>query len=118
MCPYQLSKLSGLCQSDSEKFRVRQQWGGVQDLDEEDLDASFEQYCEDIQGTAAWGGQTELNALAHVLHHHIKVYAAGLPVVDMGQQYQGDYRLCFSSWCMFHIAVMCAKVLSQCRNTV
>lgn len=66
----------------------------MQDLDEEDLDASFEQYCEDIQGTAAWGGQPELNALAHVLQHHIKVYAAGLPVVDMGQQYQGNHDSC------------------------
>ena len=62
----------------------------LQDLDEEDLDASFEQYCQDIQDTAAWGGQTELNALANVLQHHIKVYAAGLPVVDMGQQYEGS----------------------------
>ena len=65
----------------------------MQDLDEEDLDASFEQYCQDIQETAAWGGQTELNALANVLQHHIKVYAAGLPVVDMGQQYQGESQV-------------------------
>ena len=55
------------------------------------MEASFEQYCQDIQETAAWGGQTELNALANVLQHHIKVYAAGLPVVDMGQQYEGEY---------------------------
>ncbi len=61
----------------------------LQDLDEDNLDASFEQYCQDIQDTAAWGGQTELNALANVLQHHIKVYTAGLPVVDMGQQYKG-----------------------------
>jgi len=63
----------------------------VQDLDEDDLETSFEQYCQDIQETAAWGGQTELNALAHVLQHHIKVYAAGLPLVVMGQQYQGRH---------------------------
>ena len=61
-----------------------------QDLDEDDLDSSFEQYCQDIQDTAAWGGQTELNALANVLQHHIQVYAAGLPLVDMGQQYKGN----------------------------
>ena len=66
---------------------------GLQDLDAEDLDASFEQYCQDIQDTAAWGGQTELNAVANVLQHHIKVYAAGLPVVDMGQQYAGDHTV-------------------------
>ena len=65
-------------------------WVALQDLDEENLDASLEQYCQDIQDTAAWGGQTELNALANVLQHHIKVYAAGLPVVDMGQQYEGS----------------------------
>lgn len=76
----------------------------LQDLDEQDLEASFEQYCQDIQETAAWGGQTELNALANVLHQHIKVYAAGLPVVDMGQQYQGSslYRLCQNYHCLTH----------------
>ncbi len=63
----------------------------MQDLDEDDLEASFEQYCQDIQETAAWGGQTELNAVAHVVQRHIKVYAAGLPVVVMGQQYQGKH---------------------------
>lgn len=68
-----------------------QTWG-PQDLDEEDLEASFERYCQDVQETAAWGGQTELNALANVLQHHIKVYAARLPVVDMGQQYAGDHH--------------------------
>lgn len=74
----------------------------LQDLDEEDLEASFVQYCQDIQETAAWGGQTELNALANVLHQHIKVYAAGLPVVDMGQQYQGSSfcRLCQKYHCL------------------
>ena len=65
---------------------------GLQDLDEGNVEASLEQYCQDIQDTAAWGGQTELTALAHVLQHHIRVYAAGLPVVDMGQQYQGEHR--------------------------
>lgn len=60
-----------------------------QDLDEDDLDNSFESYCQDVASTAAWGGQAELNALANVLHQHIKVYAVGLPVVDMGKQYQG-----------------------------
>lgn len=62
---------------------------GPQELDQDDLDSSFEEYCTDIADTAAWGGQTELNAVANVLQHHIKVYAAGLPVVDMGQQFQG-----------------------------
>lgn len=60
-----------------------------QDLDEEDLDNSFDEYCNEIANTAAWGGQAELNALANVLQQHIKVYAVGLPVVDMGKQYQG-----------------------------
>ena len=77
------------CVIDKILQQVQKQIWRLQDLDEEDLDASFEEYCQDIEGTAAWGGQTELNALAHVLQQPIKVYAAGLPVVDMGQQYQG-----------------------------
>ena len=60
-----------------------------QDLDEDDLDNSFDEYCNEIANTAAWGGQAELNALANVLQQHIKVYAVGLPVVDMGKQYRG-----------------------------
>lgn len=87
-------KVTRIDRSSNGDVGLHQQLWGLQDLDEEDLDASFEQYCQDIQETAAWGGQTELNAVANVLQHHIKVYAAGLPVVDMGQQYAGDHTVC------------------------
>ena len=86
---------------------VHQQLRGLQELDEEDLDASFEQYCQNIQETAAWGGQTELNAVASVLQRHIKVYAAGLPVVDMGQQYAGDHTSVLVK--LLHLTQCCDK---------
>jgi len=85
----------------------------VQDLDEDDLEASFEQYCQDIQETAAWGGQTELNAVAHVVQRHIKVYAAGLPVVVMGQQYQGKH----TCWCSLLLSLV-LSVSVMLRNMV
>lgn len=67
----------------------------LQDLDEDNLDGSFEHYCQEVENTAAWGGQTELTALASALQHHIRVYAADLPVVNVGEQYQGtDKRIC------------------------
>lgn len=69
----------------------------MQDLDEDELENSFATYCDEVANTAAWGGQAELNALANVLQQHIKVYAVGLPVVDMGKQFQGMLLPCLSS---------------------
>ncbi|KAF8779011.1 hypothetical protein HU200_003117 [Digitaria exilis] len=49
---------------------------------------SFEKYCQEIESTAAWGGQLELGALTHCLKKHIVVYSGSLPDVEMGQEYK------------------------------
>ena len=51
---------------------------------------SFETYCRSVEATAAWGGQLELRALAHVLRRRIVVYSAHLPTVEMGEEYRVD----------------------------
>lgn len=48
---------------------------------------SFERYCEEIESTAAWGGQLELGALTHCLKKHIVVYSGSFPDVEMGKEY-------------------------------
>ena len=52
--------------------------------------ASFERYCQSVEGTAAWGGQLELRALAHVLRRRICVFSAHLPTVELGEDYSDD----------------------------
>eukprot|EP00850_Spirogloea_muscicola_P016337 SM000131S26767 [mRNA] locus=s131:316332:317751:- [translate_table: standard] len=47
----------------------------------------LENYCRSVEGTAAWGGQLELGALAHALHRRITVYTADGPEVEMGEDY-------------------------------
>jgi OTU domain-containing protein 6 len=51
---------------------------------------SFERYCHSVEATAAWGGQLELRALAHVLRRRIVVYSAHLPTVEMGEEYRAE----------------------------
>ncbi|KAL4424340.1 hypothetical protein ABPG75_001641 [Micractinium tetrahymenae] len=63
-----------------------------------DGDDAFEAYCREVETTAAWGGQVELQALAQALQSHILVYSAGLPVVEMGEEFKGTgrtLRLCY-----------------------
>lgn len=49
---------------------------------------SFEKYCEEMESTAAWGGQLELGALTHCLKKHIVVYSGSFPDVEMGKEYK------------------------------
>ena len=51
--------------------------------DEQGQAVDFEEYCHEVESTAAWGGQLELGALATALQKHIKVYAVGMPVVEV-----------------------------------
>lgn len=56
----------------------------------EDANSSrIERYCARVEGTAAWGGQIELQALACVLKRGIRVYSANMDVVDVGTEYTG-----------------------------
>lgn len=64
-----------------------------EDGEEGDLDEQYETYCQEVEDTAAWGGQIELQALAHAVERHIEVYAVGMPVVELGSEYKGGYSL-------------------------
>lgn len=46
---------------------------------------AFKRYCERLRSTAVWGGQVELKALADILDAGIEVYAANMPIVQMGK---------------------------------
>ncbi|KAG2697309.1 hypothetical protein I3843_07G099700 [Carya illinoinensis] len=50
----------------------------------------FENYCKEVESTAAWGGQLELGALTHCLRKHIMIYSGSFPDVEMGKEYISD----------------------------
>ncbi|KAJ8467234.1 hypothetical protein OPV22_029786 [Ensete ventricosum] len=50
----------------------------------------FEKYCEEVESTAAWGGQLELGALTHCLKKHIIIYSGSFPDVEMGKEYKTE----------------------------
>lgn len=54
---------------------------------EDSLTERFENYCKEIESTAAWGGQLELGALTHCLKKHIKIFSGSFPEVEMGKEY-------------------------------
>ncbi|XP_066290767.1 deubiquitinase OTUD6B-like [Branchiostoma lanceolatum] len=47
----------------------------------------FEDYCNDIANTAAWGGQLELQALSRILKCSIEVIQAEGPAIKIGEEY-------------------------------
>ncbi|OMO63742.1 Ovarian tumor, otubain [Corchorus capsularis] len=50
----------------------------------------FENYCKEVESTAAWGGQLELGALTHCLKKHILIFSGSFPDVEMGKEYKSD----------------------------
>ncbi|KAI9165090.1 hypothetical protein LWI28_007464 [Acer negundo] len=50
----------------------------------------FENYCKEVESTAAWGGELELRALTHCLRKHILIYSGSFPDVEMGKEYKSD----------------------------
>jgi len=50
----------------------------------------FEKYCSDVEHTAAWGGQLELQALTKVLHLPIEVIQAESPTIKIGEEYDNE----------------------------
>ncbi|XP_057487348.1 OVARIAN TUMOR DOMAIN-containing deubiquitinating enzyme 5-like [Actinidia eriantha] len=50
----------------------------------------FENYCREVESTAAWGGQLELGAMTHCLKKHIMIYSGSFPDVEMGKEYKSD----------------------------
>lgn len=57
-----------------------------------DADTTYETYCNEVESTAAWGGQVEIEALSRALKTHIQVFSVGLPVLEMGEEFKGDGR--------------------------
>ncbi|XVF72550.1 hypothetical protein PTKIN_Ptkin12aG0130200 [Pterospermum kingtungense] len=55
-----------------------------------DLAEKFENYCKEVESTAAWGGQLELGALTHCLRKHIMIFSGSFPDVEMGKEYKSD----------------------------
>ena len=53
-------------------------------------EARFEDYCDEVEKSAAWGGQLELEALSQAYQRHITVYSVGMPPVEMGKDFGGD----------------------------
>ncbi|XP_058200193.1 OVARIAN TUMOR DOMAIN-containing deubiquitinating enzyme 5 [Rhododendron vialii] len=52
------------------------------------LTERFENYCREVESTAAWGGQLELGALTHCLKKHIMIFSGSFPDVEMGKEYR------------------------------
>ncbi|KAI3462009.1 hypothetical protein Pfo_018672 [Paulownia fortunei] len=55
---------------------------------EDCLTERFENYCKEVELTAAWGGQLELGALTHCLKKHIMIFSGSFPDVEMGKEYK------------------------------
>ena len=75
-----------------------------------DQEEAYGRYCDEVEGTAAWGGQLELGALCRVLRRHITVHAVGQPPVEMGEEFKG--RLFLDG-----IIIMC-KALILCIDSL
>ncbi|KAM6974651.1 deubiquitinase OTUD6B [Tautogolabrus adspersus] len=50
----------------------------------------FENYCSEVEHTAAWGGQLELQALTQVLHLPIEVIQANSSTIKIGEEFDSD----------------------------
>ncbi|TNN85699.1 OTU domain-containing protein 6B [Liparis tanakae] len=50
----------------------------------------FEKYCSDVEHTAAWGGQLELQALTQVLHLPIEVIQADSATIKIGEEFESQ----------------------------
>ncbi|KAI7991711.1 Deubiquitinase OTUD6B [Camellia lanceoleosa] len=49
------------------------------------LTQRFEDYCREVESTAAWGGQLELGALTHCLKQRIKIFSGSLSMWRWGR---------------------------------
>ncbi|XP_013402008.1 OTU domain-containing protein 6B-like [Lingula anatina] len=53
----------------------------------------FDNYCKELESTAAWGGQLEVRALSNVLKHPIEIIQAEGPPMLIGDEYKDDALL-------------------------
>jgi len=57
------------------------------DEDIADSPEKFENYCKEIEGSAAWGGQIEVEVLSKVLEHPIRVIQARGAALVFGKEF-------------------------------
>ncbi|XP_076893010.1 OVARIAN TUMOR DOMAIN-containing deubiquitinating enzyme 5-like isoform X2 [Bidens hawaiensis] len=74
----------------------------VKEGDIDDPEKRFENYCNEVELTAAWGGQLELGALTHCLKKHIMIYSGSFPDVEMGKEYKSGESLGSSIMLSYH----------------
>lgn len=83
-------------------------------------EARFEEHCDEVEESAAWGGQLELEALSKAYQRHITVYSVGMPPVEMGQEFKGEHHHCWKqtsplrhpiSYCSKHRSATSARTL-------
>ncbi|KAD6794975.1 hypothetical protein E3N88_05871 [Mikania micrantha] len=72
------------------------------DYDDSVVEKRFESYCNEIESTAAWGGQLELGALTHCLKKHIMIFSGSFPDVEMGKEYKSGESLDSSIMLSYH----------------
>ena len=72
--------------ADADAYRPFLETGAAQD------DDGWSRYLADVESTAAWGGQLELQALAVGLKTPIEVFTADAPPVTMGEAFAGEAR--------------------------
>ncbi|KAF5731478.1 OTU domain-containing protein 6B [Tripterygium wilfordii] len=55
---------------------------------DESVAKRFEDYCNEVESTAVWGGQLELETLTHCLRKPIRIFSGSFPDVEMGKGVQ------------------------------
>eukprot|EP00794_Sanderia_malayensis_P019247 gene19247-21175_t len=50
----------------------------------------FYEYCEDLEGTNAWGGHLEIQALSKALKVTVEIFQANSPVLKIGEDFSDD----------------------------
>uniref|UniRef100_A0A1B6EJC5 ubiquitinyl hydrolase 1 n=1 Tax=Cuerna arida TaxID=1464854 RepID=A0A1B6EJC5_9HEMI len=56
-------------------------------------ESQFQEYCDQVADTPAWGGQVELRALSHALKCRIEVIQATGPPMVVGEEYPDSHQL-------------------------
>lgn len=62
----------------------------VEGCDGEDAEERYAAYCNAVRSSSEWGGQLELQALAHSLQRCIRVTSAHMPLVELGSEYMTE----------------------------
>lgn len=57
------------------------------DCSREDL---YEAYCSEVENTAAWGGQLEIQALCLALCLHVRIHTADMDTIELSPENSGS----------------------------